>query len=138
MADSSKDYETLRSEREAKEQQIREIADELKKNMGFNSGSTNFGLKDTPNGPALVVRGNFDKNKLPDGWTYESNYLLDSNYGKEGIWRWKDGKREFIEIEHEADKSEVVKYNSPDDVVNAILAENPHINKNQIYFAYFF
>ena len=134
MATSIQDIELLRKERERREKEIREVAEKTKENMGYNSGSTNIDLKETPNGPALVIRGDFDPFKLPGDWKYESNYRLDSDYGKEGIWHWEGGKREFIEIKHEADKSEVVQYRSPDDIVDAFLAENYHIHKDQIYF----
>ena len=134
MADSRNDAQFLKEQEEKKRQEILDIATHMKNAMGYNSGSTMFDVKETPNGNALVIRGQFDPMKLPGDWKYESNYLLDSDYAKEGIYRMVDGKREFIPIVHERDKSEVTIYRSPEDVVNGILAENPHINKDQIYF----
>jgi len=134
VAENRNDAQVLKELEEKKRQEILEIANHMKTAMGYNSSSRMFDVKEMPNGHALVIRGEFDPMKLPGDWKYESNYLLDSDYGKEGIWRWKDGKREFLPIVHERDKSEVTIYRSPEDVVNGILAENPHISKDQIYF----
>jgi len=124
------DKEILKEQKEKREQEIRDIAEHLKKEMGFNSGtgSTMFDLKETPNGPALVSRTRIDETKLPDGWKYATYN------SKEGLYRMIGGKEEFIPVEHERDKSEVAVYKGPQDVVDGILAENPHINKGQVYF----
>jgi hypothetical protein len=130
-----KQEEELRKQKEERKKTLDDLAQKMISKSGFNQGDMRIQVKENRVGePTLFVAPGVDLHNLPDGWQYEANYMLDGDYAKEGIWRWKDGKREFLPIEHESNKSQVVKYTSPEDVVDAILAENSHIDKSQIYF----
>lgn len=135
MKDVYNDKEVLKKEKEDKQKIIRDLANKISVDMGFNSTDDRVRLgEDLSGGPVLMVAGKVDLNNLPDGWKYESKCLIFSDYPQEGLMRMKDGKYEFIPIVHAMDKSRVQEYSSPDDVVNAILSVNPQISKDQVYY----
>lgn len=134
MADTSNDKEVLKRNREEKRKEMDRLRDYLNSQMGFNSGDKRIDVRENNVGQdTLFVAPGVDLTNLPDGWKYEANYNLDGAT-KEVIYRVVDGKYEYIPIGHDINKSQVVTYRSPEDVVDAILAENKHIDKSQIYF----
>lgn len=135
MTQQERDEEVLKKQREEREKVIKELCESLRNEQGLNSDNNKFDMKETANGPTLLVRGNetFTQQHLKNGWYYEANYLLDKDYSQEGVFRYgKDGKREFIPITREMDASQEIDYNTAQDVVNAIIAANPHIGQDQV------
>ncbi|MGN0961325.1 MAG: hypothetical protein ACI4PF_03910 [Christensenellales bacterium] len=131
---NTNDMEVLRKTREEKRKEMDKISDYLYDKTGFNRGDNRIQVKENNVGvDTLFVAPGIDLTNLPDGWKYEANYNLDGPT-KEVIYRMRDGKYEYIPIGHESNKSTVIKYSSPEDVVDAILAENAHIDKSQCYF----
>lgn len=135
VKDIYNDKEVLKKDKEAKQNLIIDLANKISVDMGFNSTDDRVRLgEDLSGNPVLTIAGKVDLDNLPDGWKYESKCLLFSDYPQEGLMRMKDGKYEFIPIEHAMDRSRVQQYSSPDDVVNAILSINTQIDKSQVYY----
>ena len=128
------DKQQLENYRKQREELILDLSRQLRENYLFNSDSIMFGLKEMPNGPTLVARTNLDYNKMPSGWKYEPSYLLESDYPQEGLVGYdKDGKKTFIPIVHENNKTEEVHYHTPNDIRDGILSVNyPAITPDQI------
>lgn len=127
--------EILKKSKEETKKIMEDLATTLRRQNGFNMSDNRIEVRENAVGEnTIYLAPGVDLNNLPDGWKYEANYQLSSDYAKEGLWRMKDGKYEFLPIGHDLDKSKVAKYSSPDDMVNAILAENPHITKDQMYY----
>lgn len=125
------DYEILKKQSKEKRTMIEELAKNMNTRLGFNQGDPRLQVKEDGAGEyVLAVFPGVALDNLPDGWKVESNYM---DTGKEVIWREKDGKREVIPVKHEENKSQVVQYDSPESVVDAILAVNSRINKSQLY-----
>lgn len=129
------DKEILKKQKEEQKKLMEDLVSKLRSQNLFNMGDNRIEVRENAVGEnTIYLAPGIDLNNLPDGWKYEANYQLDSDYAKEGLWRMKDGKYEFLPIGHDMDKSRVVKYSSPEDMINAILAENPHIDKDQMYY----
>lgn len=129
------DKEVLKKSKEEKRKLMEDLATTLRRDNGFNLSDNRIEVRENAVGEnTIYIAPGVDLNHLPDGWKYEANYQLDSDYPKEGLWRMKDGKYEFLPIGHDMDKTRVAKYSSPDDMVNAILSENPQISKDQFYY----
>lgn len=129
------DKEILKKNKEEIKKTMEDLASTLRRQNGFNMGDNRFDIRENSVGDyTLYIAPGVDLNNLPDGWKYEANYYLDSDYPKEGLWRMKDGKYEFLPIGHDLDKTRTATYTTPDDVINAVLSENPHITKDQVYY----
>lgn len=123
MAESDK--EILKEQERKQREEIKNIADTMKQREGYNSSNTIYEMKENSVGtPSLFIRGKIDKENVPFGWRYEASWLLNSSYPQEGLVKKIDGKDVFIPIVYEEDKSTVAVYQTPNDVVNAILSVN--------------
>ena len=124
MAESDK--ELLRKQQEEDRKKILDLSIKFSQENGRNINDDWYSVKETPNGPALGVVGDFDPKtmKMPDGWKYEPHWLLNSDYPQEGLVREVNGKKEFIPIKHIEDKSKTMEYRDINDVRAAILSAN--------------
>lgn len=114
--------------------EMKDLIEHLKKVKGLNSDSNMFELGKDANGDVMILRMNIDIYDLPSNWKY-GTYLLDS-YPKTGFYCMKDGKFMFLPSKNEIDKTKTVEYKTPQQIADAILAENPHIDRTQLSFTH--
>jgi len=118
------------------EEEMKKMVEHLRQRKGFNIGTNMFEVGKDPNGDVLIFRTAIDSiYDVPSDWKY-GVYYMDGGYPKSGFYTMRDGKYMFLPVKNEIDKSASIEYKTPQQVSDAILAENPQIDRTQISFTH--